>query len=44
MNRIEGEDDDEDEDDAAAGCYPHWANRHSRGPFIGLMLLLVKRV
>ena len=26
MNRIEGEDDDEDEDDAAAGCYPHWAD------------------
>jgi hypothetical protein len=27
MNRIE------DEDDAAAGCYPHGANRHGRGPW-----------
>jgi hypothetical protein len=24
--------DDEDENDAAAGCYPHGAIRHSRGP------------
>jgi hypothetical protein len=32
MNGIEGEDDHENKDDAAAGCYPHGAIRHSRGP------------